>query len=234
MSTWDVFISHASEDKEAFVQELAEGLRAAGLKVWFDKFTLHVGDSLRQSIDMGLSQSHYGVVVISPAFMRKPWPQNELNALLAREIHGHYLVLPVWHDVDLDMILQYSPVLGDRVATSSKRGINCVIADLLSAMRIEIPANVIGSIEALDHIERHMLMTLYTTFEHDGFRLTQIAEKTYISERFMQRFDGLIHRGYIDRFLDQHTQSRKFRLSPSLDVVRLQKLSSQPDNRYEA
>jgi hypothetical protein len=44
---FDVFISHASEDKEAFVEPLATELRKRGLKVWFDKFELKVGDSLR-------------------------------------------------------------------------------------------------------------------------------------------------------------------------------------------
>jgi hypothetical protein len=50
---WEVFISHASEDKDAVVRPFAEALEARGLKVWYDEFTLRVGDSLRQSIDRG-------------------------------------------------------------------------------------------------------------------------------------------------------------------------------------
>lgn len=65
---WDLFISHASEDKESFVRPLAHFLRELGLKVWYDEFTLSVGDSLSRSIDNGLARSRYGVVVISPAF----------------------------------------------------------------------------------------------------------------------------------------------------------------------
>jgi hypothetical protein len=68
---WDVFISHASEDKEDFVRLLAERLRTHGLRVWYDDFTLTVGDSLRRSIDRGLARSRYGIVVISPNFLRK-------------------------------------------------------------------------------------------------------------------------------------------------------------------
>ena len=68
---WDVFISHASEDKEGFVRPLAKSLRQRGLRVWYDEFTLKVGDSLRRSIDRGLARSRYGVVVISPNFLRK-------------------------------------------------------------------------------------------------------------------------------------------------------------------
>ena len=44
----DVFISHASEDKDAIVRPLANALISCGLKVWYDEFTLRIGDSLRQ------------------------------------------------------------------------------------------------------------------------------------------------------------------------------------------
>lgn len=76
--TWDVFISHAWEDKEEVAHPLAEALKAKGLSVWYDKFTLKIGDSLRQSIDNGLSKSRYGVVILSKSFFAKKWPKNEL------------------------------------------------------------------------------------------------------------------------------------------------------------
>ena len=70
-SEWDVFISHASEDKDDFVRPLADALRARGFSVWFDELTLKVGDSLRRSIDRGLARSRFGVVVVSPNFLNK-------------------------------------------------------------------------------------------------------------------------------------------------------------------
>ena len=79
---YDVFISHASEDKEQFVKPLVVALEAAGYKVWYDEFTLKVGDSLRRSIDSGLSNSRYGVVVFSSAFFEKNWTQYELDGLV--------------------------------------------------------------------------------------------------------------------------------------------------------
>jgi hypothetical protein len=224
MITWDVFISHASEDKEVFVTPLAEALQAAGLKVWYDSSSLRVGDSLRESIDTGLRDSRFGVVVISPAFLRKRWPQKELNALIAREATSSTLLLPVWHDLDLEMILRHSPILADRVATSSKRGLACVVADLLSVIRPDSPSSNLTSIDALDDIEQHMLRMLYKAFGLGAFRFTQLAEHIYITERFEWRFDRLLHCGYIDRFLDDETRTRRFRLSPSLDESRLQQL----------
>jgi len=72
---WDVFICHASEDKDSFVRPLAMGLQEAQLKVWYDEFTLNAGDSLRRSIDKGLAGSRWGLVVLSPYFFAKEWPQ---------------------------------------------------------------------------------------------------------------------------------------------------------------
>jgi TIR domain len=70
---WDVFISHASEDKD-FVRPLAEVLQKSGLSVWYDEFALKVGDSLRRKIDEGLAKSRYGIVILSHAFFTKNWP----------------------------------------------------------------------------------------------------------------------------------------------------------------
>lgn len=63
---FDVFISHASEDKDSIVRSLATELTNQGLKVWYDEFTLRIGDSLRQKIDKGLAKSRVGLVVLSP------------------------------------------------------------------------------------------------------------------------------------------------------------------------
>jgi hypothetical protein len=131
---WDVFLSHASEDKE-FARALAQGLRDRGLRVWFDEFTLRVGDSLRRSIDKGLAHSRYGVVVISPAFVSKEWTQRELDGLIAREVDGRKVILPVWHNIDAIALHHHSPLFADRLATSSSRGLLQVISELLEAMR---------------------------------------------------------------------------------------------------
>ncbi|MBC9786430.1 toll/interleukin-1 receptor domain-containing protein [Heliobacterium chlorum] len=120
---WDVFISHASEDKET-VNELAKMLVKMGIKVWFDKFTLRLGDSLRDSIDYGLSKSRYGVVVISKNFFEKEWPKKELNGFIAREICEKKVVLPVWHDISQEEVLNFSPILADKLAAKTSDGLN--------------------------------------------------------------------------------------------------------------
>lgn len=132
---WDVFVSHASEDKEDFARPLAQALKNRDLRVWFDEFTLRVGDSLRRAIDTGLARSRYGVVIISPAFLNKEWPQRELDGLVAREADGRKVILPVWHNIDATTLLQYSPMLAGRLAASSNKGLSQVVDELLEAMK---------------------------------------------------------------------------------------------------
>jgi TIR domain/Domain of unknown function (DUF1883) len=113
----DVFISHATEDKDALVRPLALALRERGVDVWYDEFELRVGDSLRQRIDAGIARSRFGLVVLSPAFFAKNWPQYELDGLVARDMNdGGRRLLPIWHDISKDELLRRSPSLVDRVA----------------------------------------------------------------------------------------------------------------------
>jgi hypothetical protein len=118
---YDAFISHASEDKATVVTRLARALTRMDYRVWYDEFELRVGDSLRQSIDRGLVNSRFGIVVLSPAFFAKNWPQYELNGLTAREMDGHKVILPIWHLVDREGVLAYSPILADKIALSTQR-----------------------------------------------------------------------------------------------------------------
>lgn len=115
----DVFISHASQDKDSFVRPLAKELTEMGFDVWYDESTLKIGDSLREKIDQGLSSSRYGIVVLSESFFSKNWPQYELNGLVAREIQGGKVILPIWHKISKDEVLSFSPTLADKVALNT-------------------------------------------------------------------------------------------------------------------
>jgi len=131
---WDVFISHASEDKESFAHPLAVALRERGLRVWYDIFTLRLGDSLRASIDRGLAQSTFGVVVLSHHFFAKDWPQRELNGLVAIEVGGRKAILPVWHGVTRDDVARYSPTLADKKAVSTSEGLDRIVEEIIDVV----------------------------------------------------------------------------------------------------
>jgi hypothetical protein len=136
---WDVFISHASEDKESFVEPLANALEASGLNVWYASTALTVGDRLRQKIDEGLAQSRYGVVVLSHNFFAKQWPKEELEGLFAREVNGApgiKVILPVWHSISANEVAHCSPMLAGRFAADSNAGIDVVVRQLRQAMGV--------------------------------------------------------------------------------------------------
>jgi hypothetical protein len=117
--SYDAFISHATEDKDAVARPLAERLLELGFEVWYDEFQLRVGDSLRRSIDRGLANSRFGIVVLSPAFFAKNWPQYELDGLVAREMMGGKVILPLWHKLSKDEVMAYSPSLADKLALNT-------------------------------------------------------------------------------------------------------------------
>ena len=123
---YDLFICHASEDKETFVRELATCLREKGLAVWYDEFALRLGDSLSESINKGLASSSFGVVVISPQFIAKRWPRRELAALVAREDAADKVILPIWHGVTKQDVLTHLPLLADKLAAHSSAGVEAV------------------------------------------------------------------------------------------------------------
>lgn len=116
---YDFFISHASEDKDDIVRDLAEALRNNGFEVWYDEFELKIGDSLRKKIDYGLSNANYGIVIISPSFVKKNWTEYELNGMVAREMNGHKVILPIWHKITKDEVLRFSPSLADKLALNT-------------------------------------------------------------------------------------------------------------------
>ena len=133
---YDFFISHASEDKDAVARPLHDALTKAGVSVWFDEATLELGDSLRKSIDKGLARCRYGVVILSPHFLAKRWPQLELDGLFAREtVTGEKAILPVWHQMDAATLAQHSPMLADRLAARADDGIAPLAEQLIRILR---------------------------------------------------------------------------------------------------
>ena len=132
---FDLFISHASEDKDQFVRPLAYSLRDAGLEVWYDEFSLSIGDSIRQSIDHGLATSQLGVIVLSHSFFSRKWPQQELNGLFARMGLGNRRILPVWHCITEEDVRKYSPMIADIIAINSSEGIPAVTETIVRACK---------------------------------------------------------------------------------------------------
>jgi hypothetical protein len=114
-----VFISHASEDKNAVARPLAEALGHLGVSAWLDEAELQIGDSLRRRIDHGIATSRFAVVVMSPDFFAKNWTNYELDGIVTRSVAGEQNLLPIWHNITQTEVAANSPSLADKVALST-------------------------------------------------------------------------------------------------------------------
>lgn len=113
---YDVFISHAYEDKDSFVNELVDELMKQGILVWYDDKDTAWGSSLREEIDKGLRLSKFGIVVLSPSYIAdgKYWTKQELNGLFQMESIESGRILPIWHQLTKKEVAKYSPMIADR------------------------------------------------------------------------------------------------------------------------
>ena len=114
---FDLFICYASEDRST-VEGLVAVLDGRGLKVWWDKGQVTLGDRLSAKIDEGLSNSRYGVVVISSSSIAKPWPESELRSMINRSISkAEKVILPVLLNLTHSQFAEHYPLIADTVTT---------------------------------------------------------------------------------------------------------------------
>ena len=133
---YDVFISHADEDKDEVARPLAVALEALGLLVWYDEFVLRIGDNLRLKIDEGIANSRFGVVVLSEHFFAKQWSQYELDGLVTKHGLATQNIMPIWHQVTREYLTSQSPSLVNiRALATSSRTIAEIAAEIASVIR---------------------------------------------------------------------------------------------------
>ena len=132
---FDVFVSHAPEDKESVAKPLADLLRRRGLRVWIDSSELGLGDSLREHLDSAISKSRFAVVILSQAYVAKTWTNNELAAFFSLENKHRRVILPVRHQITPEEVCRFSPMLADRLSVSTDEGMDTVALRIVSVVR---------------------------------------------------------------------------------------------------
>jgi hypothetical protein len=125
----DVFLSYASEDEAAVARPLYEALTAAGLKVWFAPITMQIGDDQRREIDHGIATSRFSIVILSKHYLSKGWTNYELNGLIIKNVGGNQRLLPIWHEISKQEIIDFSPTLANKVARKTSDRTPQEIAD---------------------------------------------------------------------------------------------------------
>jgi predicted nucleotide-binding protein len=115
----DVFLCHAWDDRKGVAKELHDLLETRGVSVWFSEKDVPLGTSLLREIDKGLAKSRIGIVLVTPAFLRRVQGEGgiadkELSALLARD-----QLVPVVHETTYEALREVSPLLGSRSGLST-------------------------------------------------------------------------------------------------------------------
>jgi hypothetical protein len=112
------FISHDSKDKEHIARPIAQKLSSRLCTVWYDEYSMKVGDSLRNSIEKGIKETKKCIIILTPNFLNNPgWTKKEFESIFTREmIFEEKIILPIWHKVTKEEVYEYSPSLADTVA----------------------------------------------------------------------------------------------------------------------
>lgn len=173
---YDVFISHASENKETVARPLADILRRRGLSVWIDLSELRLGDSLRAHLDDAISKSRYGVVIISTEYIRKAWTSNELAAFFSLENKNRKVILPVRHEISHAEVSLFSPMLADRLSVSTEEGIEKVALNIVNVVK--------GSSSAESFWNRKSIVL--------GISGASCSGKTWLASKFKQLYPSVV------------------------------------------
>ena len=114
----DVFLCHAWDDRKGTAKELHDLLESRGVSVWFSEKDVALGSPLLREIDRGLAKSRVGIVLVTPALLRRLEGEGiadkDLSALLARD-----LLVPIVHDTTYEALREVSPLLGSRSGLST-------------------------------------------------------------------------------------------------------------------
>lgn len=114
----DVFLCHAWDDRQGAAKQLHDLLESAGVKVWFSEKDVGLGVPLMRAIDKGLANSRVGIVLVTPALLRRLPAEGiadkELSALLARD-----RLVPIVHNTTYEALRDVSPLLGSRSGMST-------------------------------------------------------------------------------------------------------------------
>ncbi|WP_055412195.1 toll/interleukin-1 receptor domain-containing protein [Nonlabens sp. YIK11] len=112
------FISHDSRDKENIAKPIVNLLIRQACTVWFDEYSLQVGDSLRESIEKGIKEAKKCILIITPNFLNNSgWTKAEFNSVFTKDIlKNDRSILPIWYNVSKEEVYEYSPILLDTVA----------------------------------------------------------------------------------------------------------------------
>ena len=213
---YDIFISHASEDKDLLVRPLAMILERLSVRVWYDEFSLKLGDSLTTSIDMGLHQSRFGLLVLSKSFLGKNWPDYEYRSLLTRQIDGDKVILPLWYGVTKEDVKKYSLYLADIKAVSiTKDNYKAAIALILRVVRPDIwPEMRMRGVLRKVVVEETPGVTKLSAIKKETKKQSKLSPQQYIRSKAVYYGIGR----HLKQTFDEHVEQYELDIVPEREL----------------
>lgn len=120
-TTYSVFVSHASDDKIEYVDELVNEIKQLGINVFYDTDVIGWGDNFKEIIDTGINNCSLAVIIISPSYFGREWTEYEIQNLLKRQdSEKKKLILPILYRVSKEEFINHYPSLKNIVFKHSK------------------------------------------------------------------------------------------------------------------
>mgnify|MGYP000918029387 CR=1 FL=1 len=229
LSNYDVFISHASEDKESIVKPLVKCLQSYGVKVWYDEFTIKPGDRISMEIRIGLSKSKQGIIVLSKNFINKSegWPGHELGGLLAKKMNKNSKLIPIWHDVNEEDILEYDPSLMDIKGLNSRElSINEICLEIIEVVRPDIYEDIhrITSFKKMIKKTEPKMMKI-NEIKQGPIRHKKLPKALTTRINLIYKTLAEVHSGSIEEFIDGFKRD----IDPSQEIEIWERIAIQFD-----
>ena len=132
---WDIFVSHATDDKETIARPLSLLLKNYGLNVWYDEFEIKIGDSIVEKITEGLLKSRFGIIILSHSFFKRKWTKLEIHTIVNKMVNEDYKIFPIWHKITREEIQQYSPILADYLGITTEKGTDLIAKEIIERVK---------------------------------------------------------------------------------------------------
>lgn len=167
-----VFLSYSNKDRE-MARKIANELKGEGIDVWFDEWSIHVGDSIVQKIEQGLKESKFLVILLTRSSIESGWVEKEWHNKIEEEAKKRkVVVLPVKGDDSTTPEL-----LKDKKYCDLTKGFEEALRELVTSIRYHIAQR--RSEEVSPEKSKQYIKCKIVPINESGFNLVHFGEQKY-------------------------------------------------------
>lgn len=175
----DYFICHAYEDKQTFVRPLADYLIRNGALIFYDEYSIKLGDSLTEKINQGLSYSQNAIIVLSKFFFEKQWTNAELSGIFQKSLSGDFKLLIIYYEISHQEVLNKYPLLSDILAVDASLGIQQVASKIFEATNFR---------PSLQFLQLNQIGDSLNSITKSGFSCSIRFQLNHLTDEFIDKY----------------------------------------------